>query len=113
MASPNPAFVEAAVMTLGASSTDIADNVSRTNALIDAMNKAGNVKKNGFGPYLAADIEFAIRQLVEVADRALSPGTNDPYTAISVLDRLGASLCDVAGRGLPTGVTLRDGRPVL
>ncbi len=61
----------------------------------------------------AADIEFAIRQLVEVADRALSPGTNDPYTAISVLDRLGASLCDVAGRGLPTGVTLRDGRPVL
>ena len=59
MASPNSAFVEAAVMTLGASSADIADNISKTNALIDAMAKAGNVKKNGYGPYLAADIEFA------------------------------------------------------
>lgn len=59
MASPNNAFVEAAVMTLGASSADIADNISKTNALIDAMAKAGNVKKNGYGPYLAADIEFA------------------------------------------------------
>ena len=42
----------------------------------------------------ASDLEFAIRQLVEVAVRALSPGINDPHTAMSVLDRLGASLCD-------------------
>jgi uncharacterized membrane protein len=40
----------------------------------------------------AADLEFAVRQLVEVAVRALSPGINDPHTAISVLDRLGAAL---------------------
>ena len=60
-----------------------------------------------------ADIEFAIRQLVEVADRALSPGTNDPYTAISVLDRLGASLCDIADCDLPAGVFLRDGKVAL
>eukprot|EP01036_Dinobryon_divergens_P057747 gene57747-77077_t len=39
----------------------------------------------------ADDLEFAIRQLVEVAVRALSPGINDPHTAISVLDRLGAA----------------------
>ena len=54
-----------------------------------------------------------MRQLVEVAVRALSPGINDPHTAISVLDRLGASLCDVAPVFLPTGVHRRDGKPVL
>jgi len=61
----------------------------------------------------SADLEFAIRQLVEVAVRALSPGINDPHTAISVLDRLGASLCDVAGRELPNGVFIRDGKVAL
>lgn len=61
----------------------------------------------------SADLEFAVRQLVEVAVRALSPGVNDPNTAISVLDRLGASLCEVAQVHLPTGVVLREGKPVL
>ncbi len=61
----------------------------------------------------SADLEFAVRQLVEVAVRALSPGINDPYTALSVLDRLGAALCDVVPLHLPSGVFVRDGRPVL
>ena len=61
----------------------------------------------------STDLEFAVRQLVEVAVRALSPGINDPHTAISVLDRLGASLCDVAPVFLPNGVHLRGGRTVL
>ena len=59
------------------------------------------------------DLEFAVRQLVEIAVRALSPGINDPHTAISVLDRLGAALCDLAPRYLPNGVTSRKGRAVL
>lgn len=53
------------------------------------------------------DAEYAVRQLVEVAVRALSPGINDPHTAMSVLDRLGAALCDLVGTHLPSGVTLR------
>ncbi len=61
----------------------------------------------------SADLEFAIRQLVEVAVRALSPGINDPHTAMSVLDRLGSALCDMAKLHLPSGVTLRDDRPAL
>ena len=52
----------------------------------------------------SSDLEFAVRQLVEVAVRALSPGINDPHTAISVLDRLGAALCDIAPVYLSTGV---------
>ncbi|MEO7400389.1 MAG: DUF2254 domain-containing protein [Polaromonas sp.] len=61
----------------------------------------------------AGDAEHAVRQLVEVAVRALSPGTNDPNTAISVLDRLGAMLCGLAGLHLPGGVLLRNERPAL
>ncbi len=45
------------------------------------------------------DIEFSVRQLVEVALRALSPGINDPFTAIAVIDRLGASLALAMRRG--------------
>lgn len=60
-----------------------------------------------------ADLEFAARQLVEVAVRALSPGINDPHTAISVLNRLGASLCDIVDRRLCGGVHLRDDAPAL
>ena len=59
------------------------------------------------------DLEFAVRQLVEVAVRALSPGINDPNTAIGVLDNLGAALCDLVPRHLPTGVTQREGCAVL
>ncbi|QUJ70101.1 DUF2254 domain-containing protein (plasmid) [Photobacterium sp. GJ3] len=44
------------------------------------------------------DPEFAIHQLVEVAVRALSPGINDPYTAMTCVDRLSAILCTLTGR---------------
>jgi uncharacterized membrane protein len=67
------------------------------------------------GPRQAAtqDLEFAVRQLVEVGVRALSPGINDPFTAIAVIDRLGAALCEIAPRHLPGGTVLRSGRVVL
>jgi uncharacterized membrane protein len=48
------------------------------------------------------DPEFAIHQLVEIAIRALSPGINDPYTAITCIDKLGAFLCSVSQREFPT-----------
>ncbi|MGE0859204.1 MAG: DUF2254 domain-containing protein [Gammaproteobacteria bacterium] len=62
-------------------------------------------------PY--ADLEYAIRQLVEVAMRALSPGINDPYSAVSVVDRLGAALCDLSRVRLPSGCFAREGRTLL
>lgn len=68
-----------------------------------------------FGGRQAAgqDLEFAIRQLVEVAVRALSPGINDPFTAIAVLERLGATLCQLTPRHLMGAVVLRSGQAVL
>jgi uncharacterized membrane protein len=47
------------------------------------------------------DAEFAIRQLVEIAVRALSPGINDPYTAVTVVDKLSAVLCDLTDKTFP------------
>ena len=62
----------------------------------------------------AGDLEFAIRQLVEVGVRALSPGINSiRIRRMSVLDRLGAALCDAAPLHLATGVSLHHGRAVL
>lgn len=38
------------------------------------------------------DLEFSIHQMVEIAARALSPGVNDPFTAIACIDNLTSTL---------------------
>ena len=48
------------------------------------------------------DMRFLIDELVEIAARALSPGVNDPFTANSCLDWLGAALADLSRRDLPS-----------
>ena len=48
------------------------------------------------------DLEFPIDQLVEIAVRALSPGINDPFTAIRCIDQLSAALCHLAQREIPS-----------
>lgn len=47
------------------------------------------------------DARFAVEQLVEVACRALSPGINDPFTAMQCVDRLGEALSLLGTRALP------------
>lgn len=59
------------------------------------------------------DLEYSVRQLSEIAVRALSPGINDPFTAASVIERFGDALCRIAPRHLRTGVVGREGRIVL
>jgi len=48
------------------------------------------------------DVSFAARELVEMALRALSPGINDPFTAVTCIDRLGAGFRCVATRRMPS-----------
>ncbi len=50
------------------------------------------------------DVEFALRQLVEVALRALSPGINDPFTAIAAVYRLGRALPHAMQFHYPVGI---------
>lgn len=58
----------------------------------------------GAQPTAAQDLEFAMRQLVEIALRALSTGVNEPFTATAVIDRLAASLAAIMRRGKALGV---------
>lgn len=48
------------------------------------------------------DLEFSIRRIVEIAQRALSPGTNDPTTALYCLDRLREAFLRLARRDIPS-----------
>ena len=47
------------------------------------------------------DVGCVIREMVEVAVRALSPGINDPYTAVTTVHYLTAALCKLAHREFP------------
>lgn len=49
------------------------------------------------------DLEFLIDELVEIALRALSPGINDPFTAITSIHWMGAALAKLADRDLREG----------
>lgn len=54
------------------------------------------------------DVEFALHQLVEVAVRALSPGVNDPFTAITCIDHLTAALLHLMRRDFPPRFRVDD-----
>lgn len=54
------------------------------------------------GRELRQDVGFGIRQLVDIAERALSPGVNDPTTAVEVIDALHSILRPLVGRHVPS-----------
>lgn len=47
------------------------------------------------------DVECAVNELVEIGLRALSPGVNDPFTAMTCIDRLSGALKRLAKRQMP------------
>ena len=49
------------------------------------------------------DLEFCLRQLTEIALRALSPGVNDPHTAVACVDHLAGGFADTLRRPPTTG----------
>ncbi|HWC32139.1 MAG TPA: DUF2254 domain-containing protein, partial [Actinomycetota bacterium] len=57
---------------------------------------------------LAQDPSFGFRQLVDIAERSLSPGTIDPTSAVQALDQLHDLLRDLATRELPERRVTRD-----
>jgi uncharacterized membrane protein len=61
---------------------------------------------------LAEDPAFGFRQLVDIAERALSPGTNDPTTAVQSLDHLNDLLRSLACRPLLPHVATGENRTV-
>jgi hypothetical protein len=64
--------------------------------------------RNGFERTLEQDAALGIRQLVDIACKALSPAVNDPYTAAQAVAHLSVIFCALATRPLGNHVT-RDG----
>ncbi len=66
----------------------------------------------GVGPQrtIDQDAAFGIRQIVDVALKALSPGINDSTTAVMCLDRLTAILVSVAERNIDSPYRYSDGK---
>jgi uncharacterized membrane protein len=54
------------------------------------------------------DMEYALKQLVEIALRALSPGINDPFTAMTCIDWLCAAVGRVSLRKFPSSLRYDD-----
>ncbi len=57
---------------------------------------------------MTQDAAFGFRQIVDIAERALSPGINDPTTAVQALDELHDLLRRLAIRKIPSPVRLAD-----
>jgi uncharacterized membrane protein len=67
----------------------------------DATTRALSLVEIGRQRTLDSDVGYGIRQIVDVALKALSPGINDTTTAIMCIDYLTAILVQVSGRRMP------------
>jgi uncharacterized membrane protein len=62
----------------------------------------------GFERTLEQDAAFGIRQLVDMACKALSPAVNDPYTAIQSIDHMSVIFCTLAARPVGDYLAIDD-----
>ena len=63
--------------------------------------------RTGFERTSSQDPSFGLQQLLDVTDKALSPGVNDPTTAVHALGHISAILCSLTDRSTGSR-TLRD-----
>lgn len=73
----------------------------RLDAAIDPVGTAERLQAcfgSAYERTASQDVGFGLRQLVDIALKALSPGVNDPTTAVHALGHISALLCDLADR---------------
>lgn len=73
----------------------------------DFEHAAREAVRIGFERTMEQDAAFGVRQLADIASKALSPAINDPYTAVQALQHLSVLLAELSHRPLGTQV-LRD-----
>ncbi|MEU0103510.1 DUF2254 domain-containing protein [Streptomyces sp. NPDC006267] len=73
------------------------------------VRKAAEAISTGAERTEVQDVAFGLRQLTDIAAKALSPGVNDPTTAVHALSHSSALLCELARRDLGPRV-LHDDR---
>src|SRR5690606_8693049 len=57
--------------------------------------------------WIESDFSYGVRNLVDIALKALSPGVNDPTTATMAIERIGETMA-IAGRGHPERAVRTD-----
>jgi len=61
---------------------------------------------------LGSDVAFGVRQIADIALRALSPGINDPTTAANCVDRLAEILVRLGNRSRPPRTRASEDRQI-
>ena len=79
----------------------------------DVERRARRAVHVGISRTLRQDVSYGIRQLVDVALKALSPGINDPTTAQDAIFHLGAVLRAMLDAPPPRGEIEAEGRRLL
>ncbi|MEV4477378.1 DUF2254 domain-containing protein [Nonomuraea sp. NPDC049504] len=99
-------FMECCPGSMVVSGTPLGAGWSRADTVLDAGARSRLVSavaaavRTGPERTAAHDVTYGVRQLVDVVVKALSPGINDPTTAVHALGHLSAVLCELAGREL-------------
>jgi uncharacterized membrane protein len=91
---------------------DMGDYVAEGAVVIEVRGGTGQVSSHevlrqvSFAPErsMRQDPAYGLRQLVDIAEKALSPTLNDPTTAVQALDRIHDLLGRVLSRAQPSGV---------
>ncbi|OFE15034.1 hypothetical protein BA895_07835 [Humibacillus sp. DSM 29435] len=82
--------------------------------LTELAETVGGSLRTGPERTAAQDVGFGLRQLTDVANKALSPGINDPTTAIHAIDHISVVLSQLAGCELgPVEHTADEGARVV
>lgn len=87
----------------------VSDYVGEDSVVLSVWVSGGTVKAADYENYFSIgrenapvdDLQFGLTKIVEVALRALSPGVNDPNTAINCIDNLGKILAKLGSKYLP------------
>lgn len=74
----------------------------------DIHNDVENALQIGHERTPQRDVGFGLRQLVDIAAKALSPAVNDPTTAVHAVGHLGSLLCVLSGRHIEPLVRTDD-----
>ncbi len=59
------------------------------------------------------DVDFGLRQLVDIALKALSPGVNDTTTAVNCIENLGELIGELASKDFPEKKRVADGKELI
>jgi uncharacterized membrane protein len=94
-------------VTPAGSICEIASASPPTERLVERIRSAFDI---GSARTIEQDATFGIRQIVDIALKALSPGINDTTTGVMCVEHLGAVLETAAARSIPDRFRAEDGK---